>query len=122
MSLVLIIFIDVVWRHLTSCDVKMCQDKYIPMSKKEEEERRISLRLPESLALAIEKNIEESGLSFVEFLRRACREKLEREKDSRQLQENDYPYLSKKQIEALKYALQLPEIQEIILSITEKQK
>lgn len=87
---------------------------------KKEEERRVSLRIPESLALEIEVLISKKGMSFTEFLRRACREKLQREKDENQLRESESLYLSKKQIEALKHALQLPDVREIILEIVEK--
>lgn len=86
---------------------------------KKEEERRVSLRIPESLALEIQVSISKNGMSFTEFLRRACREKLQREKDENQLQESESLYLSKKQIEALKHALQLPDVREIILEIVE---
>lgn len=86
---------------------------------KKEEERRVSLRIPESLALEIQVSISKNGMTFTEFLRRACREKLQREKDENQLQESESLYLSKKQIEALKHALQLPDVREIILEIVE---
>lgn len=89
------------------------------MSSTEDPERRVSLRLPESLAIKIDKSIERSGMSFTEFLRRACREKLKRDEESWEFRENEQPYLSKNQIEALKHALQLPEIRKIILEIVE---
>lgn len=110
---------DVVWRHNTSLAVIMRRDKYIIMSSTEDPERRVSLRLPESLAIKIDKSIERSGMSFTEFLRRACREKLKRDEESGEFRENEQPYLSKNQIEALKHALQLPEIRKIILEIVE---
>lgn len=47
--------------------------------KKIQFERRITLRLPEELAEEIDASVKISGMSFTEFLRRACREKLDRE-------------------------------------------
>lgn len=52
------------------------------MRKTEEFDRRVSLRLTEEFANEIDEFIKKSGMSFTEFLRRACREKLDREKDS----------------------------------------
>ena len=49
------------------------------MRKTDEYDRRVSLRLPENFAAEIDEFIAERGMSFTEFLRRACREKLDRE-------------------------------------------
>ena len=46
----------------------------------ENTEHRVTLRLPEILYQEVESFTEESGMSVTEFLRRACREKLDREK------------------------------------------
>ena len=46
---------------------------------KKQMERRITLRLPEELAKEVDVSIEVSGMPFTEFLRRACREKLDRD-------------------------------------------
>lgn len=82
-------------------------------------DRRISLRLPEKLALEIEGYIAESGMSFTEFLRRACREKLERDKKlSSGMRELPGSYLSQEDFNIyLKAALKNPDIKKIILSI-----
>ena len=42
-------------------------------------EHRLTLRLPENLYQEIESFTDETGMSITEFLRRACREKLDRE-------------------------------------------
>ena len=42
-------------------------------------EHRVTLRLPETLYQEIEEFTDRSGMSITEFLRRACREKLDRE-------------------------------------------
>lgn len=52
------------------------------MKKREEPERRTSLRLPESLAKQIDEYNKETGMSFTEFVKRACQEKLSRETNS----------------------------------------
>ena len=44
-------------------------------------ERRFTLRLPDDLAEEIDSFIENSGMTATEFVRRACREKLDREKN-----------------------------------------
>jgi len=41
--------------------------------------RRLTLRLPEELATEIEEYTNGIGMTFTEFLRRACREKLDRD-------------------------------------------
>lgn len=51
------------------------------MAKNTEYDRRVSLRLPGKLCNEIEEFIEPSGMSFTEFLRRACREKLDRDRE-----------------------------------------
>ncbi len=51
---------------------------YIRMKKDAEMERRLTVRLPEELAEEIDNFTNEVGMSFAEFLRRACQEKLDR--------------------------------------------
>lgn len=82
-------------------------------------DRRVSLRLPEKLASEIEEFIAENGMPFTEFLRRACREKLEREKKmSNEMRELPGSYLSQDDFNAyLKAALNNPDIKKIIISI-----
>ena len=49
------------------------------MRKSEERLHQLTLRLPEILYREIESFTESNGMSITEFLRRACREKLDRE-------------------------------------------
>ncbi|MDE2519586.1 MAG: ribbon-helix-helix domain-containing protein [Methanocorpusculum sp.] len=49
------------------------------MKKEIEYGRRVSLRLPDELADEIDAFTKERGMSFTEFLRRASREKLDRD-------------------------------------------
>jgi metal-responsive CopG/Arc/MetJ family transcriptional regulator len=49
------------------------------MEKNSENEIRTSVRIPESLYNEVEKFISLSGMPFIEFLRRALREKLDRD-------------------------------------------
>lgn len=44
-----------------------------------DEERRFTLRMPEELAQEIDLITEKTGINMTEFIRRACREKLDRE-------------------------------------------
>lgn len=90
------------------------------MRKKGEDGRKFTLRISENLGLEIDDYIQNFGMTTQEFIRRACWEKIQREKEGIQLRESESPYLSKKQIEALKHALQLPDVREIILEIVEK--
>lgn len=46
-----------------------------------EKDRRITIRMPVKLADEIDAELEKSGMSFTEFLRRACREKLDRDRE-----------------------------------------
>lgn len=50
------------------------------MRKRECEDRRLTLRLPEDIAKMVDKTIEISGISYTEWIRRACQEKLDRER------------------------------------------
>lgn len=90
------------------------------MRKKGEDGRKFTLRISEKLGNEIDLYVNKSGMTTQDFIRRACWEKLTREKERMQIHETGQVYLSKKYIETLKYALQLPEIQNIILSIVEK--
>lgn len=55
----------------------------------------------------------------MEWIRRACEEKLEREKKEREVSESAVAYLSQDAFNAfLKAALRSPEIQQIICTIT----
>lgn len=47
--------------------------------KKRDDDKRMTVRLPTDLADEIEVYLSSSGMPFTEFLRRACREKLDRE-------------------------------------------
>lgn len=49
------------------------------MRKSEERLHQLTLRLPEILYREIESFTESNGMNITEFLRRACREKLDRE-------------------------------------------
>lgn len=76
------------------------------------------MRLPENLAQEINDFISESGMSFTEFLRRACREKLDREQRDRSVGESSGSYLSQEDFNRmLKAALSNPDIRKIILTI-----
>lgn len=70
------------------------------MKKKDEPERRTSLRLPESLAKKIDDRIEETGMSFTEFVKRACQEKLERDAEPAPA------YVTRAEFEALRRSVQ----------------
>lgn len=90
--------------------------------KRNNNDAQTTIRLSKALKIDIENSAINLNLSTMEWIRRACEEKLERERDEKILRESGDVYLSKRNIESLKYALQLPEIQELIISITEKRK
>lgn len=90
--------------------------------KRNNNDAQTTIRLSKALKIDIENSAINQNLSTMQWIRRACEEKLEREKHEKILRENSDIYFSKKNLESLKYALQLPEIQEIILSIVEKRR
>ena len=90
--------------------------------KRNNNDAQTTIRLSKALKTDIENSAINLNLSTMEWIRRACEEKLEREKEAYRFKDEEEIYVSKRDIRTIKYALQLPEIQEIILSITEKQK
>lgn len=84
------------------------------MKKKEEPERRTSLRLPESLAKRIDDRIEITGMSFTEFVKRACQEKLERDADPAP------GYVTREEFEALRRSVENMEKNGQNMRVTQK--
>lgn len=89
------------------------------MKKKGEDGRKFTLRISENLGIEIDGYVERTGMSIQDFIRRACWEKLEREKKlNNEVKEPPGSYLSQDDFNAyLKAALNNPDIKKIIISI-----
>lgn len=89
------------------------------MKRKGEDGRKFTLRISENLGREIDGYVENTGMSIQEFIRRACWEKLERDKIlNNQIREPPGSYLSQDDFNTyLKAALQNNDIKKIIISI-----
>ena len=77
-----------------------------------------SVRFTVGLKDKIEQESERLNIPTAEWIRRACEEKLEREEQKKRgLAEQKAMYIDSKLIDAIKYALTLPEIQKYIREI-----
>lgn len=74
-----------------------------------------SIRFNEQLKQKIEEESERLNMPTAEWIRRACEEKIERdEQKKRGLAEQKAAYIDGKLIDAIKYALTLPDVQQMI--------
>lgn len=77
-----------------------------------------SVRFSDEVKAKIEEDAERLNIPTAEWIRRACAEKLERDEQKRKsLAEQKAAYIDGKLIEAIKYALTLPEVQKMIREI-----
>lgn len=83
----------------------------------------INVRFNSELKSKIEEGAERLNIPTSEWIRRACAEKIERDEQKRNgLAEQKAAYIDGKLIEAIKYALTLPEVQKMIREILEGNK
>lgn len=83
----------------------------------------INVRFNSELKSKIEEGAERLNITTAEWVRRACAEKIERDEQKRNgLAEQKAAYIDGKLIEAIKYALTLPEVQKMIREILEGNK
>lgn len=83
----------------------------------------INVRFNNELKAKIEEDAERLNIPTSEWVRRACAEKIERDEQKRNgLAEQKAAYIDGKLIEAIKYALTLPEVQKMIREILEGSK
>lgn len=93
------------------------------MAKRNNNNTQTSIRLSEALKQQIDEAAEISNMSTMEWIRRACEEKLEREKYKMfGLEEPQTAYINSNLLETIKYALTLDDVQELVLQIVEEKK
>lgn len=86
--------------------------------KRNNNDAQTTIRLNKSLKNQIEESAISQNLSTMEWIRRACQEKLDAEKRARELRESSGSYLSQEDFNRmLKAALSNPDIRKIILTI-----
>lgn len=88
------------------------------MNKRVNKVTSINVRMDETFKQKIEAIAERSNMATSEWIRRICEEKLEQEENKKYgLAEQKQMYIDSKLIDAIKYALTLPEIQKYIREI-----
>lgn len=88
------------------------------MNRRTNNSQHTSIRFNETLKQKIETAAIDSNMTMTEWIRRACEEKLERQKyDTLGLSEPKAAYVNSHLIDAIKYALTLDEVKKIILDI-----
>ena len=94
------------------------KNENIHMNKRANKVTSINVRMDESFKQKIEAIAERSNMASSEWIRRVCEERLEREENKKYgLAEQKQMYIDSKLIDAIKYALTLPEIQKYIREI-----
>lgn len=90
------------------------------MVKRNNNDAQTTVRMSKDLKNTIDECAARSNLSLMEWIRRACEEKIQRDKYNQYLvSEPEAEYTNSTFIKSLKYALTLPEIQKIIIDIVE---
>ena len=93
------------------------------MQRRPNNTNHTSVRFSDELKSKIEEDAERLNITTAEWVRRACAEKIERDEQKRNgLAEQKAAYIDGKLIEAIKYALTLPEVQKMIHEILEGNK
>ena len=93
------------------------------MQRRPNNTHHTSVRFGDELKSKIDEDSERLNITTAEWIRRACAEKIEREEQKRRgLAEQKAAYIDGKLIEAIKYALTLPEVQKMIREILEGSK
>ena len=88
------------------------------MTKKPTYDSQIIVRCSHDLRLKIESAAKKSDITITEWIRNALKEKAEQEENKKYgLAEQKQMYIDSKLIDAIKYALTLPEIQKYIREI-----
>jgi hypothetical protein len=85
------------------------------MTKKPIYDSQIIVRCSQDLRLKIEKAAKKSDITITEWIRNTLKEKAEQEENKKySLAEQKQMYVDSKLIDAIKYALTLPEVQRMI--------
>lgn len=91
------------------------------MVKRNNNDAQTTVRMSKDLKNTIDECAARSNLSLMEWIRRACEEKIQRDKYNQYLvSEPETEYNNSAFIKSLKYALTIPDIKKMIVEIVEE--